>query len=156
MSGGRVELGIGAGWFESEHLAYAIPFPPLGERFDRLTEQLHILTGLWGTPVGDTFDYAGTHYTVKDSPALPNKRARHASLVTAAIMKQQPGLSTVAISIRYKPVITWWISGHTLAYFPWLRPKRWGSLLNGRSLTALGEQKEAPVLTQRNIINGLR
>lgn len=71
MSGGRVELGIGAGWFESEHLAYAIPFPPLGERFDRLTEQLHILTGLWGTPVGDTFDYAGTHYTVKDSPALP-------------------------------------------------------------------------------------
>ncbi len=71
MSGGRVELGIGAGWFETEHLAYAIPFPPLGERFDRLTEQLHILTGLWGTPSGESFDFAGTHYTVKDSPALP-------------------------------------------------------------------------------------
>ncbi|KRD05692.1 LLM class F420-dependent oxidoreductase [Mycobacterium sp. Root265] len=71
MSGGRVELGIGAGWFEAEHAAYAIPFPPLGERFDRLTEQLHILTGLWDTPVFETFDYAGTHYTVKDSPALP-------------------------------------------------------------------------------------
>lgn len=71
MSGGRVELGLGAGWFEEEHLAYAIPFPPLGERFDRLTEQLQILTGMWGTPVGDTFDFAGTHYTVKDSPGLP-------------------------------------------------------------------------------------
>ena len=71
MSGGRVELGLGAGWFEAEHQAYAIPFPPLGERFDRLTEQLDILTGLWTTPVGETFDYAGKHYTVVDSPALP-------------------------------------------------------------------------------------
>ncbi|WP_102141265.1 LLM class F420-dependent oxidoreductase [Mycobacterium hubeiense] len=71
MSGGRVELGIGAGWFEAEHQAYAIPFPPLGERFDRLTEQLHILTGSWTTPVGQTFDYDGKHYTVVDSPALP-------------------------------------------------------------------------------------
>ena len=71
MSGGRVELGIGAGWFEAEHEAYAIPFPPLGERFDRLTEQLHIITGLWTTPVGEKFDYSGTHYTVAESPALP-------------------------------------------------------------------------------------
>jgi F420-dependent oxidoreductase-like protein len=71
MSGGRVELGLGAGWFEAEHRAYAIPFPPMGERFDRLTEQLHILTGLWTTPVGTTFDYAGAHYTISDSPALP-------------------------------------------------------------------------------------
>ncbi|MGA5539889.1 LLM class F420-dependent oxidoreductase [Mycolicibacterium nivoides] len=71
MSGGRVELGLGAGWFEAEHQAYAIPFPPLGERFDRLEEQLRILTGLWDTPVGQTFDFTGTHYTVVDSPALP-------------------------------------------------------------------------------------
>jgi F420-dependent oxidoreductase-like protein len=71
MSGGRVDLGIGAGWFEAEHDAYAIPFPPLGERFDRLGEQLDILTGLWGTPVGETFDYTGTHYSIKNSPALP-------------------------------------------------------------------------------------
>ena len=71
MSGGRVELGLGAGWFEAEHRAYAIPFPSLGERFDRLTEQLQIITGLWTTPAGETFDYAGTHYTVADSPALP-------------------------------------------------------------------------------------
>lgn len=71
MSGGRVDFGIGAGWFEAEHLAYAIPFGTLGERFDRLTEQLEILTGMWGTPAGETFDYDGAHYTVKDSPALP-------------------------------------------------------------------------------------
>jgi F420-dependent oxidoreductase-like protein len=71
MSGGRVEFGIGAGWFEREHTAYAIPFPPLGERFERLTEQLELITGLWTSPVGETFDYAGTHYAVNDSPALP-------------------------------------------------------------------------------------
>jgi F420-dependent oxidoreductase-like protein len=71
MSGGRVELGLGAGWFEAEHQAYAIPFPPLGERFDRLSEQLEILTGMWSTPVGDKYDFTGTHYSVVDSPALP-------------------------------------------------------------------------------------
>jgi F420-dependent oxidoreductase-like protein len=71
MSGGRVELGLGAGWFEAEHTAYGIAFPTLGERFDRLTEQLEIVTGLWSTPLGDRFDFAGKHYTLTDSPALP-------------------------------------------------------------------------------------
>ncbi|MGY4710936.1 LLM class F420-dependent oxidoreductase [Mycolicibacterium sp. CBM1] len=71
MSSGRVDFGIGAGWFEAEHLAYAIPFPALGERFDRLEEQLDIITGLWTTPTEETFDYDGTYYTVQDSPALP-------------------------------------------------------------------------------------
>jgi F420-dependent oxidoreductase-like protein len=71
MSGGRVELGIGAGWFEAEHDAYGIPFPSLGERFDRYEEQLAVITGLWKTPVGETFDFAGEHYRVSGSPALP-------------------------------------------------------------------------------------
>jgi F420-dependent oxidoreductase-like protein len=71
MSSGRVEFGIGTGWFEREHAAYGIPFPPLRERFARLTEQLELITGLWTSPVGETFDYAGTHYAVNDSPALP-------------------------------------------------------------------------------------
>ncbi|MGW5524099.1 LLM class F420-dependent oxidoreductase [Gordonia sp. NPDC003950] len=71
MSGGRVELGLGAGWFEQEHLAYGIPFPSLGERFERLGESLEIITGLWQTPVGDRFDHDGRHFTVKGSPALP-------------------------------------------------------------------------------------
>ncbi|MCV7128328.1 MULTISPECIES: LLM class F420-dependent oxidoreductase [Mycolicibacterium] len=76
MSGGRVEFGIGAGWFEAEHKAYAIPFPPLGERFDRLTEQLEILTGLWTAAPGETFDYSGRHYSIVDSPALPKPAQR--------------------------------------------------------------------------------
>ncbi|MGH4024541.1 MAG: LLM class F420-dependent oxidoreductase [Pseudonocardiaceae bacterium] len=71
MSGGRVEFGLGAGWYEAEHTAYGIPFPPLRERFDRLGEQLEIITGIWATPVGDTFDYVGTYYRLKDCPALP-------------------------------------------------------------------------------------
>jgi F420-dependent oxidoreductase-like protein len=71
MSDGRIELGIGAGWYEKEHRAYAIPFPPLRERFDRLAEQLEIITGLWTTPSGMSFDYSGKHYTIEESPALP-------------------------------------------------------------------------------------
>jgi F420-dependent oxidoreductase-like protein len=71
MSGGRVELGLGAGWYEREHEAYAIPFPPLGERFDRLEEQLEVITGMWATPAGATFDHPGTHFPVTASPALP-------------------------------------------------------------------------------------
>lgn len=71
MSGGRVEFGLGSGWFGAEHQAYGIPFPPVGERFDRLTEQLAIITGLWTTPPGETFDYSGAHYTLAGSPALP-------------------------------------------------------------------------------------
>jgi F420-dependent oxidoreductase-like protein len=71
MSGGRVELGIGSGWFDAEHTAYGIPFPTLGERFDRYEEQLAIVSGLWNTPVGQTFDFAGRHYQLSGSPALP-------------------------------------------------------------------------------------
>ncbi|GAA1961302.1 LLM class F420-dependent oxidoreductase [Microbacterium deminutum] len=69
MSGGRVELGLGAGWFEREHLAYGIPFP--AKRFDLLEEQLELITGLWSTPVGETYSFAGAHYSLADAPALP-------------------------------------------------------------------------------------
>jgi len=71
MSGGRVELGIGAAWYDGEHTAYGIPFPPMGERFERLEEQLAVITGLWATPEGARFDFDGRHYTLADSPALP-------------------------------------------------------------------------------------
>lgn len=71
MSGGRVELGLGAGWNDREHAAYGIPFPPTGERFDRLEEQLEIVRGLWSTPVGEHFSYSGVHYSIDHSPALP-------------------------------------------------------------------------------------
>src|SRR5438132_271372 len=71
MSGGRVELGLGAGWYDGEHDAYGIPFPGLGERFGRLEEQLEIVTGLWETPLGKTFSFAGDHFQLADSPGLP-------------------------------------------------------------------------------------
>lgn len=69
MSGGRVELGLGAGWFAREHEAYGIPFP--ARRFDLLEEQLEIVTGLWGTPTGETYSFSGANYTLVDAPALP-------------------------------------------------------------------------------------
>ena len=71
MSGGRVELGLGAGWYEREHEAYAMPFPPLGERFDRLEEQLTIISGMWSATAGEPYSFDGRHYRVVDSPALP-------------------------------------------------------------------------------------
>jgi F420-dependent oxidoreductase-like protein len=76
MSGGRAELGLGTGWFDGEHTAYGIPFPPVGERFARLEEQLEIITGLWETPVGKMFSFDGTHYTLSGSPALPKPAQR--------------------------------------------------------------------------------
>jgi F420-dependent oxidoreductase-like protein len=76
MSGGRAELGIGAGWYDAEHAAYAIPFPSTSERFDNLEDQLAILTGLWATPDGETFSYTGKRHRVSDSPGLPKPTQR--------------------------------------------------------------------------------
>ncbi|MGH7642816.1 MAG: LLM class F420-dependent oxidoreductase [Candidatus Dormibacteria bacterium] len=71
MSEGRVDLGIGAGWYAAEHVAYGIPFPSSVERFERLAEQLEIVTSLWATPEGSTYSFTGKHYQLHDSPALP-------------------------------------------------------------------------------------
>jgi F420-dependent oxidoreductase-like protein len=72
MSGGRVDLGIGTGWYAGEHDAYGIPFgSSFSERFEKLVEQLEIITGMWSTEAGQTFSFEGKHYTLKDSPALP-------------------------------------------------------------------------------------
>ena len=71
MSGGRVEFGFGAGWYDAEHSAYGLTLPPLKERFDRYAEQLEIITGLWKTPLGSTYSFDGQHYQLVDSPALP-------------------------------------------------------------------------------------
>jgi F420-dependent oxidoreductase-like protein len=96
MSGGRVELGLGAGWFEAEHTAYGFPFPPaIGERLDRLTEQLEIVTGLWRTPAGERFSHDGRHYQLDDSPALPKPLQRPAPPVIVGGMgaKRTPALA---------------------------------------------------------------
>jgi len=71
MSGGRVDFGLGTGWYEAEHRAYGVPFPPFAERFERLAEQLEILTGFWSAPAGESYSFAGRHYTLEPGPALP-------------------------------------------------------------------------------------
>ena len=82
MSDGRVELGLGAGWNDTEHHAYGIAFPDTGERFERFEDQLAIITGLWSTPVGERFSFTGRHYSVTDSPALPKPvQAPHPPIV---------------------------------------------------------------------------
>jgi F420-dependent oxidoreductase-like protein len=95
MSGGRVEFGIGSGWFEAEHTAYGIPFPALGDRFDIYTEQLEVLTGLWSTPLGETFSYDGKHYQLTDSPALPKpaQRPRPPVIIGGVGAKRTPVLA---------------------------------------------------------------
>jgi F420-dependent oxidoreductase-like protein len=70
MSDGRLDVGIGAGWYEREHRAFAIPFPSPKDRFDRLEEQLEILHGLWATEEGQSFDYEGRHYRIEDCPVV--------------------------------------------------------------------------------------
>src|SRR6476469_1079580 len=95
MSGGRVELGIGAGWYEAEHAAYGIPFPDTRERFDILEEQLAVITGLWGTAPGERFSHVGEHYTVTDSPALPKpvQRPRPPVLIGGVGKRRTPALA---------------------------------------------------------------
>lgn len=71
MSGGRVEFGLGAGWYEDEHTQFGIPFPSVGQRFDRLEEQFEIITGLWRTPKDQRFDHDGRNYRLTDTVPLP-------------------------------------------------------------------------------------
>lgn len=95
MSGGRIEFGLGTGWVEEEHAAYGIPFPSLAERFERLEEQLEIVTGMWATAPGDLYSYAGRHYTVTASPALakPVQRPRPPILMGGFGVRRTPALA---------------------------------------------------------------
>jgi F420-dependent oxidoreductase-like protein len=95
MSGGRVELGLGAGWYAVEHAAYGIPFPAIGERFARYEEQLEVITGLWDTPDGGTFSFSGQYFTVVDSPALPKpvQRPRPPLIIGGTGARRTPRLA---------------------------------------------------------------
>jgi F420-dependent oxidoreductase-like protein len=109
MSGGRVELGLGAGWYEQEHLAYGIPFPAVGKRFDRLEEQLAVITGLWETPEGETFSFQGRHYTLTDSPALPKpvQRPRPPVVIGGHGPRRTPALAArfgAEMNVPFAPV----------------------------------------------------
>ncbi|HEY1972358.1 MAG TPA: LLM class F420-dependent oxidoreductase [Pseudonocardia sp.] len=95
MSGGRVELGLGTGWYADEHSAYGIPFPPVRERFDRYAEQLEIVTGLLRTLPGDQYSFNGRYYQISNSPALPKPVQRPAPPVIVGGMgaKRTPELA---------------------------------------------------------------
>jgi F420-dependent oxidoreductase-like protein len=95
MSGGRIELGLGTGWFEAEHRAYGIPFP--AKRFDIFEEQLAIVTGLWRTPVGETFDFSGSHYALEGAPALPKPRQEPVPIIIGGNGPRR----TPALAARY-------------------------------------------------------
>jgi len=74
MSGGRVEIGFGAGWYEAEHKAYGLAFPTLKERFDRLEESLEVCQALWSDDTSATFK--GIYYTIDDAPGRPKPMQR--------------------------------------------------------------------------------
>ena len=93
MSGGRAELGIGAAWYEREHQYFGIPFPPLGERFDRLEEQLAILTGIWRTKPGERFSFDGKFYQLIDCASIPRPAARPKIIIGGAGAKRTPTLA---------------------------------------------------------------
>jgi F420-dependent oxidoreductase-like protein len=95
MSGGRAELGLGTGWFEAEHRAYGIPFPK--RRFGLLEEELAIVTGLWSTPLGETFSFEGEHYRLADSPALPKPVQRPLPVIVGGLGPTR----TPALAARY-------------------------------------------------------
>jgi alkanesulfonate monooxygenase SsuD/methylene tetrahydromethanopterin reductase-like flavin-dependent oxidoreductase (luciferase family) len=98
MSGGRIEVGIGAGWYDAEHTAYGIPFPSTRERFDRFEEQLAILTGLWSTPTGETFNHDGRHYQLTEAPALAKPaQSPHPPIIIGGMGKRR----TPELAARY-------------------------------------------------------
>ncbi|MFI1990367.1 LLM class F420-dependent oxidoreductase [Actinoplanes sp. NPDC020271] len=96
MSGGRVELGLGAGWFEPEHRAFGLDFPDRATRFERLSEQLAVITGLWET--SGMFGFAGRHYRVEGSPGWPKPaQTPHPPVIIGGKGKTQ----TPALAARY-------------------------------------------------------
>ncbi|WP_426573078.1 LLM class F420-dependent oxidoreductase [Aquihabitans sp. McL0605] len=109
MSGGRVELGLGAGWYDAEHTAYGIGFPGVVERFDKLEEQLAVVSGLWATPDDETFTFAGEHYQLTDSPARPKpvQRPGPPIIVGGTGVKRTPELAArfaAEYNVGFKPL----------------------------------------------------
>lgn len=97
MSGGRVELGLGAGWFADEHRAYGIPFPETSERFELFEEQLKIISGLWRTPMDKSFNFEGKNYKIVDSPALPKPLQHPYPPIVLGGMGKRRGLYLAAL-----------------------------------------------------------
>jgi F420-dependent oxidoreductase-like protein len=95
VSGGRAELGIGAGWLAAEHAAYGFPFPPVRTRMDVLAEQLAIVVRSWGD---EPFSFHGEHYRIDELDALPKPVQRpHPPLLVGG----QAGRRSVELAARW-------------------------------------------------------
>jgi alkanesulfonate monooxygenase SsuD/methylene tetrahydromethanopterin reductase-like flavin-dependent oxidoreductase (luciferase family) len=108
MSGGRVELGLGTGHNALEHEQFGIPFPELTERYERLEEQLAIITGMWATPPGERFSHAGRHFRLAANPALPKpvQRPRPPIVIGGRGPKRTPALAAAfadELNVSYLP-----------------------------------------------------
>ena len=78
VSGGRIELGLGAGWLEREHRAFGFPFPALSTRLELLAEQLEIVHRLW---TEERVDFQGRHYTLEQAPGVRTVQEPHPPLL---------------------------------------------------------------------------
>jgi F420-dependent oxidoreductase-like protein len=95
ISGGRVELGLGAGWNEAEHRAYGFPFPPTAVRMEMFAEQAEIIHRSWND---DVFDFKGKHYAIESLSALPKPaNAPHPNLIVGG----QGGPKSLAVAARW-------------------------------------------------------
>src|SRR3954471_19785373 len=99
MSGGRVELGLGAGWNDLEHSQHGLPFPDLRERFDMLEEQLAIVHGLWTEP--DGWSYAGAHWQIRDARFAPRPVQRPGRRHPNIIVGGRGGPRMAGLAARY-------------------------------------------------------
>jgi F420-dependent oxidoreductase-like protein len=108
MSGGRIELGLGTGHAAMEHAQFGIPFPDLSERYERLEEQLAIITGMWATPAGERFTHAGRHYQLAGNPGLPKpvQQPRPPIVIGGRGPKRTPALAAAfadELNVSYLP-----------------------------------------------------
>jgi len=102
MSNGRVDFGFGTGWHEPEHRAYGVPYPAIGERFDRFEEQLAIITGLWNTGQGEVFTHHGRHYQLTDAPGLPKPVQRRSPVIIGGAWQAATPTSSTTPSRRWR------------------------------------------------------
>ncbi|GIJ45910.1 LLM class F420-dependent oxidoreductase [Virgisporangium aliadipatigenens] len=153
MSGGRVELGLGAGWFEAEHRAYGLPFPPVRERFDRLEEQLEIITGLWSD--AESFSFTGRHYAVEDSPGLPKPVQRPGVPI---IIGGRGPKRTPALAAKYATEFNVAFSSleETAAQFERVRAVSERKLVYSAAQTVVCGRTDAEVARRADAIGGAR
>ncbi len=148
MSGGRIELGLGAGWYEAEHTAMGIPFPEIAERFDRLAEQLEVITGIWQSPEAETFSHDGTHYQLAENPGLPKTWQRPAPpiIIGGRGKRRTPSLAAQYASefnVGFADAPTWQKITNNVVEYCEARERDPESLIWSAALVAVAGSSEA-------------